>query len=80
MCVKPGKGGQKFIPETLERLRTLNSYRLNENLVFNIEVDGGINPDTLKPIRKHIDDITVGSYVCESKNYDEQINNLKKIK
>ena len=80
MCVKPGKGGQKFIPETLERLRTLNSYRLNENLVFNIEVDGGINPDTLKPIRKHIDDIAVGSYVCESKDYDEQIKNLKKIK
>ena len=77
MSVKPGKGGQKFIPDIIDRLKVINSYRLNENLVFDIEIDGGINPDTLKPIKRYVDSIVVGSFITKSNDYNEKIKELK---
>ncbi len=43
MTVEPGFGGQKFIPETLEKVKSLNQTIKNKNLLCKIEVDGGIN-------------------------------------
>lgn len=42
MCVEPGAGGQAFIPESLDRIRTLRSYLEERGLEADIEVDGGI--------------------------------------
>ena len=43
MSVNPGFGGQKFMPEVLEKIKKLKEIREKENLNFDIEIDGGIN-------------------------------------
>ena len=48
MSVNPGAGGQSFIPETLPKLRQLRQLVQSKNLNIDIEVDGGINPETAK--------------------------------
>ncbi len=46
MTVNPGFGGQKFIPQVLEKLRALRNCRDAHGLSFDIEVDGGVNVET----------------------------------
>ena len=43
MSVYPGFGGQKFMPEVVEKIKNLKKIKEKENLNFDIEVDGGIN-------------------------------------
>tara|TARA_B110000008_G_C16867338_1_gene523293 strand:- start:493 stop:1152 length:660 start_codon:yes stop_codon:yes gene_type:complete len=43
MSVNPGFGGQKFIPEVLEKIKDLKKIKDQKNLSFDIEIDGGIN-------------------------------------
>jgi ribulose-phosphate 3-epimerase len=45
MSVNPGFGGQKFIPNALEKIRQLNHWRARYNAAFRIEVDGGVDLD-----------------------------------
>lgn len=45
MTVNPGFGGQKFIPNTYEKIRQLNQMRARYNATFRIEVDGGVDPE-----------------------------------
>ena len=47
MSVNPGFGGQKFIPSTLEKVRKLATMRAAKGLNFRIEIDGGIDLDTI---------------------------------
>ena len=48
MSVNPGFGGQKFIPEVLEKIRDLKKIKDKNDLKFDIEIDGGINFDNNK--------------------------------
>ena len=48
MSVNPGFGGQKFMPEVLNKIKELVKIRKNEKLIFDIEIDGGINFDNSK--------------------------------
>ncbi len=48
MSVNPGAAGQKFIPEVLPKLNWLREQKNARNLDYEIEIDGGINPDTAK--------------------------------
>ena len=48
MSVHPGFGGQKFIPEVLAKIKELKKIKDQQNLNFDIEVDGGINFDNNK--------------------------------
>ena len=48
MSVHPGFGGQKFIPEVLQKIKKLKKIKDQQNLNFDIEVDGGINFDNSK--------------------------------
>ena len=75
MSVTPGKGGQKFIDIT-EKLNKLYNYRKENNLSFIIEVDGGINNETIKKVEK-ADIVVCGSYITDSKDYKEQVKLLK---
>jgi ribulose-phosphate 3-epimerase len=50
MSVNPGFGGQKFIPSTLHKLRTLAEIRSQQRLNFRIEVDGGISLHTVADV------------------------------
>ncbi len=52
MTVEPGFGGQRFIPETLEKLRLLRRECGRRGLETDIEVDGGITADTIGPAAK----------------------------
>ena len=78
MTVEPGKGGQKLIPETIEKIKSLRSYIDNNNLEVDIEADGGINLDSIKEIKEAGVDIAVaGTCIIESKDFKETINMLK---
>ncbi len=47
MTVEPGFGGQKLIPETVEKVRVLRHYVTKHSIPLDIEVDGGITPDNV---------------------------------
>lgn len=52
MTVNPGFGGQKFIPATLEKIRAARDHFVNAHRdEVAIEVDGGINPDTIAKVK-----------------------------
>ena len=74
MSVEPGFGGQRFIPESVNRIKEIRQKR-NDII---IEVDGGINNETIKAIDGIADIAVVGSYITMNDNYQEAINNLKK--
>jgi ribulose-phosphate 3-epimerase len=48
MSVNPGFGGQKFMPEVLDKIKKLREIEKEKNLNFDIEIDGGINFDNNK--------------------------------
>ena len=48
MSVNPGFGGQKFMPEVLDKIKELTKIKNQKNLEFDIEIDGGINFDNHK--------------------------------
>ena len=73
MTVNPGFGGQKFIPEMLQKIKDLR--KINQNI--DIEVDGGINAETGKLVKEAGANVLVaGSYIF-SGNYKEKIESLK---
>ena len=79
MTVVPGKGGQKLIPETLEKVSNLKKYIDQENYDIDIEVDGGINAETVEQAKEAGADVLVaGSYILNASNFKEAISNLKK--
>ena len=76
MSVNPGFGGQKFQPETLERIAALRKKLDALNSEAKIEVDGGINAETGAACRKAGADILVaGSYIFKN-NIAEAVASL----
>ena len=64
MSVNPGFGGQKFIPSSLEKVRTLANIRNARNLGFRIEIDGGIGPETVaNAVRAGVEILVAGNAV-----------------
>lgn len=74
MSVEPGEGGQKFIESTTKKIEYLKKLQPYNH--YKIEVDGGINDETIKYCRKS-DIIVVGSFITNG-NYQDQVNKLKK--
>lgn len=67
MSVEPGFGGQKFIPESAERIHALKTWLTEVNSTALIEVDGGINAETGKICAEAGADVVVaGSYVFKN--------------
>lgn len=78
MTVVPGLGGQKLIPETLEKVCELKKYIEENNIDIDIEVDGGINDITAKEATQAGANIlVVGKYLITSDNLSETVNKLK---
>ena len=78
MTVEPGFGGQKLIPETVEKVRILKEYIESNNLEVDIEVDGGINLDNVELLKKAgANIIVVGTALINSKEYKEVIEKIK---
>ena len=64
MSVNPGFGGQKFMPEVLEKIRELKLIQEKQNIDFDIEIDGGINFETGKIcIEAGADILVAGSFL-----------------
>ena len=82
MSVNPGFGGQKFMPEVLEKIKELKKIREIEKLNFDIEIDGGINFDNCKiAIEAGANILVSGTTVFKSNDGDIKKNiNLLKTK
>ncbi len=80
MSVVPGAGGQKFIDASVTKIKELTTFREENNEIFEIAVDGGINDQTIKKLSNlDITSVISGSYICQSDNYEENINKLKHV-
>ncbi len=79
MTVEPGYGGQKLIPETLEKIKELKKYLKEQNLETYIEADGGINLETVEEVKKAgVDIIVCGSAIVNSEDYKKTVEELKR--
>lgn len=80
MSVNPGFGGQKFIPNTLEKVSKLKEMINKKGLNTLIEVDGGVNEQVAKDLKNAGADIVVaGNYVFGSDDPIKTVDILKKI-
>lgn len=77
MSVEPGMGGQQFIPNTLNTVDYLYSYRQKFNLNYKIEIDGGINDKNISKLDK-CDIVVVGSFITNG-DYKKQVEVLKSL-
>ena len=75
MSVNPGMGGQEFILSTVEKVDDLKNYKVMNGLNFIINVDGGINNETVKLVSS-ADMVVSGSYIVKN-DYQTAINNLR---
>ena len=80
MTVDPGFGGQAFLSETVSKVKELAQLRLQAGLQFEIEVDGGVNADTIKTVTAAGADVAVaGSFVFGSDDPAKQVALLKEL-
>jgi len=77
MGVEPGYGGQKFIPDVIEKIKEIRKRILFHKLDVLISVDGGINDKTILGINNYIDIAVAGSFITNSNNYQDAILLLK---
>jgi ribulose-phosphate 3-epimerase len=82
MSVNPGFGGQKFMPEVLDKVKKLKDIKSKNNMNFDIEVDGGINFDNCQlAIEAGANILVSGTTIFKSNNGDIKKNiNLLKLK
>ena len=80
MSVNPGFGGQKFMPEVLDKIKELKKIQTEKNITFDIEIDGGINFDNCKiAINAGANILVSGTTIFKSNDGDikKNINLLK---
>lgn len=73
MTVEPGLGGQKFIEDSIKRISDIKNLIKDRDIV--LEVDGGINSDTIDKVRE-ASIAVVGSYITRSNDPIASINSL----
>lgn len=78
MSVEPGFSGQEFISNSLDRVSKLKQIIKNNNLNIVMAIDGGINGSNASLVKKSgIDMVVSGSYVTNSLDYQDKINDLR---
>ncbi|MCK5170686.1 MAG: ribulose-phosphate 3-epimerase [Bacteroidales bacterium] len=79
MSVNPGFGGQKFIPNSIEKIKELKQLIIDKKSNALIEVDGGVDNTNAKAlVEAGCDVIVAGSYIFKSEDQLETISGLKK--
>ena len=79
MTVEPGKGGQKLIECTIDKIAELKKYIEENNIDIDIEADGGINTDNVEKVKQAGANIIVaGTAIIDSEDFKQIINELKK--
>jgi ribulose-phosphate 3-epimerase len=80
MTVNPGFGGQKFLASQLKKIENIRKKIEKSGKKIELEVDGGINDQTARiAVEAGADVLVSGSYIFGSGNYQQAIQNLKKI-
>jgi len=80
MSVNPGFGGQKFIPEAINKVKELNQIKTSKNLNFIIEVDGGVNSDNAPQLSEAgANALVAGSFVFNSNDPLSTIHSLNLV-
>ena len=75
MSVNPGFGGQKFMPEVLDKVKELKNIQKDQNIDFDIEIDGGINFENSKiAIEAGANILVSGTTIFKSNNGDIKKN------
>ena len=80
MSVFPGFGGQKFIPETIKKIKDLKEIKDKNNYSFDIEVDGGINFSNSKDVINAGANILVSGSTIFKENNGDVIKNIETLK
>lgn len=80
MSVEPGFGGQKFMPQALEKISAIAAEIKKQGLEVEIEVDGGINAETAPLVAEAGATVLVaGSYIFGAKDMGKTVEDLKKL-
>ena len=80
MSVNPGFGGQKFIENTLKKVRQLRQLINESGSKALIEVDGGVQGETAPPlVEAGVDVLVSGSYVFKSPTPEQTIHDLRML-
>lgn len=78
MTVNPGFGGQSFLPEMADKIRELAKLKEQYGYHYDIEVDGGIDDQTIRVCAEAGANVFVaGSYIYGAQHPEERINALK---
>lgn len=79
MSVNPGFGGQKFIPQVVDKIKVLRQWSIDKGYPdIHIEVDGGINEETGRIVRAAGADVLVsGNTIFKAKDKKEMITRLR---
>jgi ribulose-phosphate 3-epimerase len=78
MSVNPGFGGQSFIPQTLEKLRTVRKLIDSKGLQTRLEIDGGVKIDNIKEIASAgADTFVAGSAIFNTEDYKSTIDKMR---
>ncbi|WP_066068524.1 ribulose-phosphate 3-epimerase [Neobacillus soli] len=78
MSVNPGFGGQKFIPEVLPKIRKVKELANQKGVALEIEIDGGVNPETAKLCMEAGATVLVaGSAIYNQTNYANAISLIR---
>ena len=80
MSVNPGFGGQKFMPEVLDKIKELKKIKDEGKYHFDIEVDGGINFSNSKIVLEAGADILVSGTTVFKENDGDIKANIEKLK
>src|SRR5690606_12779045 len=79
MTVNPGFGGQSFIPEVLEKIQKVKQWKDEYGYNFDIEVDGGINPETArKCVAMGANVLVAGSSIYNQKDRQKAILDIRR--
>ena len=80
MSVNPGFGGQKFMPEVIDKIKKMKKIKDENNYKFSIEVDGGINFSNSKIVLEAGADILVSGTTIFKENNGDIKSNIEKLK
>jgi ribulose-phosphate 3-epimerase len=79
MSVNPGFGGQRFIPNALRKVRTLDAWRKERGLQLLIEIDGGITMENLgDAVRAGVDWVVAGSSIFHSEDPEATVRHMQR--
>ena len=79
MSVEPGFGGQSFQRSAVYKAKQLFELKKEKNYSYLINIDGGINDQTLPLVSSYVDLAVSGSYVLNSSDPLENLLKLKSI-